>query len=195
MADIDQQAATSVNSQITDSVTQTNVKILSETPASAVGNLYQAIAQSLSIAAQNAVNAQQQIYVTMQAATTMGVANLYNLDTASTGVSTESTPQLDEALKLIQSSRPASDSMLIVEAADTNAADASPSTNDEFAGHIRSVADTFAESLEHLSEVAYIQLLQTIQLAATAATLAELIKAPDLLQSYERVLETIKNLR
>lgn len=195
MDDIDQQATTSVNSQITDSVTQANAKVLSEIPATAVGNLYQAIARSLSIAAQNAVNTQQQIYVTMQAATTMGVATLYNLDTASTDVSAGPTPQLDEAMKLLQSSRPAPESMLIVEATDTHFADAIPSTNDEFVNHIRLVADTFAESLEHLSEIAYIQLLQTIQLAATAATLAELIKAPDLIQSYERVLETIKNLR
>ena len=125
----------------------------------------------------------------------MGVANLYSLDTASTGVSTEQTPQLDEAMKLLQSSRPAPESMLIVEATDNTTTDAIASTNNEFANHIRSVADTFAESLENFSDIAYIQLLQTIQLAATAATLAELIKAPDLLQSYERVLETIKNLR
>jgi len=192
MADIDNQSLTSVNPQITDSVTQT--KACTEIPASTVGNLYQAIAQSLSIAAQNAVNAQQQIYITMQAATTMGVANLYNLDTASTGVSAGPAPQLDEAMKLLQSSRPAPESMLIAEATG-NADDAAAPANNEFANHIRSVADTFAESLENFSDIAYIQLLQTIQLAATAATLAELIKAPDLLQSYERVLETIKNLR
>ncbi|WP_171523934.1 RebB family R body protein, partial [Acinetobacter nosocomialis] len=51
--------------------------------------LYQATAQALANAAHNATNAQQQSYVTAQAATTMGVATLYSLDTAATGVATK----------------------------------------------------------------------------------------------------------
>ncbi|WP_180988201.1 RebB family R body protein, partial [Burkholderia humptydooensis] len=39
-------------------------------------------------AAHNATYAQQQSYVTAQAATTMGVATLYSLDTATTGIAT-----------------------------------------------------------------------------------------------------------
>jgi hypothetical protein len=80
---------TAVNDQITDSVTQANTKVLADAPAIAMGNLYQATAQALANAAHNATNAQQQSYVTAQSATTMGVATLYALDTASTGVSTE----------------------------------------------------------------------------------------------------------
>jgi hypothetical protein len=80
---------TSVNSQITDSVTQANTNVLGDAPAVAMGNLYQATAQALSNAAHNATNAQQQSYVTSQAATTMGVATLYSIDTATTGVATE----------------------------------------------------------------------------------------------------------
>lgn len=81
---------TAVNSQITDSVTQANVQVLGTAPAVAMGNLYQATAQALSNAAHNATNAQQQSYVTSQAATTMGVATLYSLDTATAGVATKS---------------------------------------------------------------------------------------------------------
>jgi hypothetical protein len=77
---------TAVNDQITDSVTQANVKVLGEAPAMAMGNLYQATAQALANAAHNATNAQQQSYITAQAATTMGVATLYSLDTASAGL-------------------------------------------------------------------------------------------------------------
>ena len=80
---------TAVNDQITDSVTQANVKVLGEAPAIAMGSLYQATAQSLANAAQNATNAQQQSFVTAQAATTMGVSTLYSLDTASTGEATK----------------------------------------------------------------------------------------------------------
>jgi Killing trait len=80
---------TAVNDQITDSVTQANVEALGEAPAIAMGNLYQATAQALANAAHNATNAQQQSYVTAQAATTMGVATLFSIDTAATGIATE----------------------------------------------------------------------------------------------------------
>jgi len=72
---------TSVNDQITDSVTQANVTVLGDAPAVALGNLFVATAQAMSNAAHNATNAQQQSYVTSQAATTMGVAMLDSLDT------------------------------------------------------------------------------------------------------------------
>lgn len=79
---------TSVNDQITDAVTQANTKVLGDSPAIAMGNLYQATAQALANAAHNATSAQQQANITIQAATTMGVTTLYSLDTASTGVAT-----------------------------------------------------------------------------------------------------------
>jgi len=81
---------TAVNSQITDSVTQANVQVLGDAPAIAMGNLFQATAQALANAAHNATTAQQQMNVTAQAATTMGVCLLYSLDTASTAVATKS---------------------------------------------------------------------------------------------------------
>ncbi len=80
---------TAVNSQITDSVTQSNLQVLGTSPAVAMGNLYQATAQALANAAHNATNAQQQMYVTAQAATTMGVSLLYSLDTAADGMATK----------------------------------------------------------------------------------------------------------
>ena len=80
---------TSVNSQITDSVTQANVQVVGSASAVAMGNLYQATAQALANAAHNATMAQQQMFLTAQAATTMGVALLYSLDTASTGAATK----------------------------------------------------------------------------------------------------------
>jgi hypothetical protein len=80
---------TAVNNQITDSVTQANVKVLADAPAIAMANLYQATAQALANAAHNATNAQQQNNITAQAATVMGVATLYSIDTASTGLATK----------------------------------------------------------------------------------------------------------
>jgi len=80
---------TSVNDQITDSVTQANVKVLGDAPAMAMGSLFQATSQALGNAAHNATSAQQQTAVAAQAATTMGVATLYSLDTAATGKATQ----------------------------------------------------------------------------------------------------------
>lgn len=80
---------TAVNNQITDSVTQANVKVLGDAPAIAVANLYQATAQALANAAHNATTAQQQNNITAQAATVMGVATLYSIDTATTSEATQ----------------------------------------------------------------------------------------------------------
>lgn len=80
---------TSVNDQITDSVTQANTKVLGDAPAIAMGNLYQATAQALSNAAHNATVAQQDANAILQATTTQGVSILYGIDTASTGLATK----------------------------------------------------------------------------------------------------------
>jgi hypothetical protein len=65
-----------VNDQITDAVTQANVKVVANSPAQAMGQLYQATAVALGNAAHNAVAAQQQAQIAAQAATTQGVALL-----------------------------------------------------------------------------------------------------------------------
>ena len=69
---------TAVNSQITDAVSQVNVKVLGDAPAIAMGNFYLATSQALSNAAHNATSAQQNASVTSQAATTMGIHHLYS---------------------------------------------------------------------------------------------------------------------
>ena len=76
---------TTVNDQITDAVTQANVQVLAVAPSQAMASLYQATAQALGNAAHISTLAIQQSNVTAQAATTMGVATLYALDTATTG--------------------------------------------------------------------------------------------------------------
>ena len=48
-----------MNSQITDSVTQTNVKVLGDAPAESMGMLYQMMAQSTGMSMQNMVANQQ----------------------------------------------------------------------------------------------------------------------------------------
>ena len=79
---------TAVNSQITDAVSQTNLKVVGDAPAMAMGNLFIATSQALSNTAHNATSNQQQAGMTMQATTTQGVTTLYSIDDATTGVGT-----------------------------------------------------------------------------------------------------------
>jgi hypothetical protein len=79
---------TAVNDQITDSVSQVNTKVLGDSPAIAMGNLFMATSQALANAAHNATTSQQQTNITAQAATTTGVTTLYSIDTASDAVGT-----------------------------------------------------------------------------------------------------------
>lgn len=69
-----------VNEQITDAVTQANVKNLADAPAEAMAMLYQASAHSLALSLQNAVQNQQNMAAIHQAATTQAVNLLLNMD-------------------------------------------------------------------------------------------------------------------
>ena len=90
---------TAVNSQITDAVTQSNVKTLGDAPALSLGNLYQIVSQSLGLSAQNAVFAQQHSNMIHQATTTQGVNLIYSIDTEAIG---------DAATKISQGGLPLS---------------------------------------------------------------------------------------
>jgi len=70
-----------VSAQVTDAVTQANVKVLGEAPAMAMGTIYQALAHSTGMMFQNSVNNQQQQNMLQQAATTQGVIQIYSVDT------------------------------------------------------------------------------------------------------------------
>ncbi|MGD1846615.1 MAG: RebB family R body protein [Salibacteraceae bacterium] len=70
-----------VSTQITDAVTQSNVKVVAESPAMALSNVYQTAAHSTGLMFENAVNAQNQQNILSQTATTQGVMQIYSLDT------------------------------------------------------------------------------------------------------------------
>ncbi|RXM51669.1 MULTISPECIES: RebB family R body protein [unclassified Chryseobacterium] len=76
-----------VNQQITDAVTQSNVKVVGEAPAIALGNVYQSAAHSTGIMFENAVNAQNQQNILGQAATTQGIMQIYSMDTVADAIS------------------------------------------------------------------------------------------------------------
>jgi hypothetical protein len=84
---------TSVNNQITDAVTQSNVKVIGEAPAMAMGSIYQTMAHSTGILFENAVSAQQQQNTLSQAAANQGVMQIYTLDTTAAAGATEKIAQ------------------------------------------------------------------------------------------------------
>lgn len=53
--------ANEVNSQVTDAITQTNVKVVAEAPAQAMASFYQMMAQANGLAAANAVSNQHNL--------------------------------------------------------------------------------------------------------------------------------------
>ncbi|NVK33073.1 MAG: RebB family R body protein [Rhodobacteraceae bacterium] len=74
---------------ITDAVTQSNVKVVGESPAMALSTLYQSMAHSTGVLFENAVAAQQQQNSLAQAATNQGVMQIYSLDTMAAAGATE----------------------------------------------------------------------------------------------------------
>jgi hypothetical protein len=73
---------TTVNSQITDAVTQANVKVLADAPAQAMGTVYQVMAQATGLSMQNAVANQQNMNTIDTSVTTQGVNLLYSMPVA-----------------------------------------------------------------------------------------------------------------
>jgi hypothetical protein len=67
---------TEVNGRITDAVTQTNVKVVAEAPAIAMGNVYQAAAHSSGILMENAVAQHQSSQTLAQTTVAAVVAGL-----------------------------------------------------------------------------------------------------------------------
>lgn len=83
------ETSTTVNAQVTDSVTQVNTKVVGETPAMAMGNLLMSTSQALGNGAHNAASAQQQGQITMQAATVQGINSLMSVGSAVIGRTSE----------------------------------------------------------------------------------------------------------
>ena len=79
---------TLVNGQITDAVTQANVKVLADSPAEALAMVYQTMAQAVGLGMQNATAAQQQMNTVKQAVTTQCANLIMAMDTAATGRAT-----------------------------------------------------------------------------------------------------------
>ena len=69
---------TAVNAQITDAVTQTNVKVVAEAPAQSMALIYQTTAHSISLAMENAQAAQGGLQQIGLAVTSSAVTMILN---------------------------------------------------------------------------------------------------------------------
>lgn len=199
-------AATAVNSQITDAVTQTNVKVVAEAPAYAMATVYQSLAHSVGLLFENAVATQQQQNILAQAATTQGIMQIYSLDTiaTATGVAKE-----DGVLGPTQSAAAALKAALPPAAAVTSAGgissqieqavklalDSTLQHSGDVAYGVRAAAGALAAALESTNRASQQNLLEMIKNAATTACLTAMIALPDKAAAYEDILDTIRKLR
>ncbi len=69
---------TQVNGQITDAITQTNVKVLGEAPAQSMALVYQTMAHSISLAMENAQQSQGGLQQIGNAVTATAVSMIFN---------------------------------------------------------------------------------------------------------------------
>ncbi|HEY2068063.1 MAG TPA: RebB family R body protein [Rhizomicrobium sp.] len=69
---------TLVNGQVTDAVTQTNVKVVAEAPAQSMALIYQTMAHSISLAMENAQQAQGGLQQIGNAVTSSAVTMILN---------------------------------------------------------------------------------------------------------------------
>jgi hypothetical protein len=70
--------ADQVNSQVTDAVTQANVKVLGEAPAQSMAVIYQTMAHSIALAMENAQQAQGGLQQIGNAVTSSAITMIMN---------------------------------------------------------------------------------------------------------------------
>ena len=184
---------TGVNPQITDAVTQANTRgtaTAGNAPAMALGYLYQATANALSVAAHTAVVSQQQQDILAQAATTQGIMQIYSLDTATTGVATEhplEQPSAAAAVALHEISAPVTQLSVLPNAHGIDNAEPWCHAALELMGTVASTLTAFQKVTEEGG-------MAGMRQAATASVLIHMIKSPDQLEQYQKILKVIEEL-
>lgn len=212
---------TAIDSQITDSVTQSNVKVLAEAPAIAMGSIYQTMAHSTGILFENAVAAQQQQNTLAQAAANQGVMQIYSIDTTAAAGATEKVAQtgvadnLTSLLTVLNAFRgdAAPKASAVAMAPEAMTADVDTTgreivdqiqaavkfSNDAVLGNVHafvtglhSAVDAMAHAIETMNRVSHANLLLILQESALSATLAAMIREPEKAEDYAKVLQAIK---
>lgn len=190
-----------VNSQITDAVTQANVKVLGEAPALAMGSIYQSLGHSTGLAFQNAVSAQQQLNTLSQAATAQGVMQIYSVDVAASALAPSSvdtgpadalTQRYTEAHAALQAQASGLNSQIVEAVEFSNAA--ALDNADAFAHALRVSTAAAIASLSALSRITQEAQTAILKNAARTACIACMLRAPDKAEEYAQVLASIEGL-
>lgn len=212
MDEVDSNSGT-VNSQITDAVTQTNVKVVANAPAQAIAQIYQAIAHATGLLAENAVNAQQQQCIVNSSGSTQGAIYLFSQNGEPITNAGSPTPRAapdtqargaepanleadvqKTALQLKQlAAEHSSINSEILESIEASQR-YSLGAADAFAHAHRVSIEALVEGLEKVSAAEYRQQLQAVQLAATTVCLNAMLKSPERLHEYVAVLDVIRQL-
>lgn len=214
---------TAVDSQITDAVTQSNVKVLAEAPAYAMSSIYQAMAHSTGILFENSIAAQQQQNALAQAAANQGVMQIYALNTTAAAGTTEHFGQagvsdnITSLLTMLNAFRgdtaPRASAVAMAPEAMTAEVDttgheivdqiqaAVKFSNDAVLGNahafvtgLHSAVDAMAHATETMNRVSHANLLLILQESALSVVLAAMIREPEKAEDYAKVLQAIKQL-
>lgn len=176
---------------VTDPVTQANVRAPDDSPAYALGSIYAATAYALNEAVQNAVNTQQQTHMLAQAATSQAVIQLLSINSASNTSSLDSDKA--SAIPQVLSTTPVLDSSAntIEEAIESldKLDKAAP-----WCLAVREIMHTAAAALGVLQIAPREANMAMVRQAAIAAALVGMIRAPDQLEQYQKILELAQKL-
>lgn len=181
------------NDETTDAVMATNTRISSSTPAIALGNIYQAVAHGLANAVQSAVNTQQQGYILAQAATTQAIMQLLSIDNPNGAAPPDGDKASAVANALTAMTAPDAVVSTIEQAIESanklGLENASP-----WSDTVRTIMSTVVVALRELQMVSQDYNTAMVKQAATAAVLIAMIKAPDQLEQYQKILGLIQGL-
>nr|WP_082708816.1 RebB family R body protein [Marinobacterium profundum] len=182
---------TPVNEQITEAVTQANIKVISEAPAMATGAIYQAVAHATGTLFENAVSSQQQQNALMQAAVNQGVIQIYSVDTQAGAEALQN--QFLQGTAQLNATSVGGVNQQIVDAVKLSLRSVLDSAGD-FSFAVRSAAEAMQATLDGISATSHQDAMRSLQLAATAACLRAMIADPGQADAYSKVLNEISRL-
>jgi hypothetical protein len=181
-----------VDPQTSDAAAQANDPAAAHAAGISIGSLYAAIAQSISIAMQNAVAAQQALESLRNSSTIEGIHLLYEADHPSSVPYVESlgaTPKNDE-VSGAEAAKQAFEQAIAqaIELANANAAQHAG----EFAYALRTLADAAMAAIDAIGRAHRRNAVRTLQTAAIAACMAAMIRHPENADEYANVLQSIR---
>lgn len=157
-----------------------------------IGSVYAAIAQSISIAMQNAISAQQALESLQNSATIEGIHLLYETSHPSSALDVETLAARpkNEEVSAAETAKQAVEQAVAQAVALAN--EGALENAGEFAYALRTVADAAIASLDGIGRAYQRNALRTLQIAAVAACMAAMIRQPEHADEYAKALQSIR---